>query len=193
MSTGTEFKDRLGKNLELKASVDERAKIADILKIHDFNYVQKVMEEIAKLRGTDNKVISVIDNVDTVASEKTWQAALISAGAAIEAVDGVMTGKYRNAFCATRPPGHHAGIYGKTYHPGDARKACSNGFCFINNVAMTASYTMSNYRKEIKKVAIVDFDIHHGNGTQEIIEALMKPKDFKISTNFGVEVTTNKY
>ena len=63
--------------------VEERAKIADILKIHDFNYIQKVMEEISKLSGTDNKVISVFDNMDTVISEKTWTAALISAGAAI--------------------------------------------------------------------------------------------------------------
>ena len=151
------------------------------------------MEDIAKLRGTDNKVISVFDNMDTVVSEKTWQAALISAGAAIEAVDAVMTGKYRNAFCATRPPGHHAGIFGKTYHPEDKSKACSNGFCFINNVAMTASYTLSTYRKEVKKVAIVDFDVHHGNGTQEIIEALMKPKEFKVITQFGCDVTSSKY
>ena len=105
------------------------------------------MEDINKLRGTDNKVISVFDNMDTPVSEKTWNAALVSAGASIEAVDEIMSGNFRNAFCATRPPGHHAGIFGKTYHPEDKKKACSNGFCFINNVAMTASYTMSTYRK----------------------------------------------
>ena len=127
--------------------MSERAKIADILKIHDFNYIQKVIEDIAKLKGTGNKVIGNFDNQDTVTSEKTWEAALISAGAAIEAVDSVMSGESRNAFCATRPPGHHAGIFGKTYHPDDKRKACSNGFCFINNVAMAAAYTMSQYRK----------------------------------------------
>lgn len=131
----------------MKEQVEDRAKIADILKIHDFNYIQKVMEDINKLRGTDNKVISVFDNMDTPVSEKTWNAALVSAGASIEAVDEIMSGNYRNAFCATRPPGHHAGIFGKTYHPDDKKKACSNGFCFINNVAMTASYTMSTYRK----------------------------------------------
>jgi len=149
----------------MKQTVDERAKIADILKIHDFNYIQKVMEDIAKLQGTSNKVIGLFDNQDTVTSEKTWEAALISAGAAIEAVDQVMAQKCRNAFCATRPPGHHAGVFGKTYHPEDKRKACSNGFCFINNIALTASYTLSQYRKQIKKIAIVDFDVHHGNGT----------------------------
>ena len=177
--------------------VEERAKIADILKIHDFNYIQKVMEEISKLSGTDNKVISVFDNMDTVISEKTWTAALISAGAAIQAVDAVMTGAYRNAFCATRPPGHHAGIFGKTFHPEDKRKACSNGFCFINNVAMAASYTMSTYRKDVKKVAIIDFDVHHGNGTQEIIEALMRAKKFTTGSDCSpfatFEVSTYKY
>ena len=165
--------------------------------MHDFNYIQKVMEDIAKLSGTDNKVISVFDNMDTNTSEKTWEAALISAGAAIEAVDKVMAGKVRNAFCATRPPGHHAGIFGKTYHPEDKRKACSNGFCFINNVAMTASYTLSQYRRQVKKIVIVDYDVHHGNGTQEIIESLMRPKNFTVSNDcspFSVfEISTNKY
>ena len=52
-------------------------------------------------------------------SEKTWEAALLSAGATIEACDAVMAEEYRNAFCATRPPGHHAGIFGKTFHPDD--------------------------------------------------------------------------
>ena len=99
--------------------VTERAKIADIFKIHDFNYILKVMEEMAKLKGTANKVITVYDNCDTVASERTWEAALVSAGAAIEAVDSVMSNQVRNAFCATRPPGHHAGIFGKTFHPDD--------------------------------------------------------------------------
>ena len=92
-------------------------------------------------------MIGNFDNKDTVTSERTWEAALISAGAAIEAVDMVMAENCRNAFCATRPPGHHAGIFGKTYHPEDKMKACSNGFCFLNNVAMTAAYTMSHYRK----------------------------------------------
>lgn len=84
-----------------------------------------------------------------------------------------MSGEYRNAFCATRPPGHHAGIFGRTFHDDDPHKACSNGFCFINNVAVAASYTMAQYRNQIQKIAIVDFDVHHGNGTQEIVESLI--------------------
>ena len=83
LSTGVEFSEKLKQTVVFKDKVDEAAKIADILKIHDFNYIQKVMEDVAKLRGTNNKVISVFDNVDTVVSEKTWTAALTSAGAAI--------------------------------------------------------------------------------------------------------------
>ena len=101
----------------------------------------------------------------------------------MEAVDAIMSGECRNAFCATRPPGHHAGIFGRTHHPDDKQKACSNGFCFINNVALGASYAMSMYRSKVKKVAIIDFDVHHGNGTQEIIEAMMKPKTFTVNAS----------
>jgi acetoin utilization deacetylase AcuC-like enzyme len=92
-------------------------------------------------------MIAHLDQGDTAVSEMTWQAALLSAGAAVQAVDAVMSGEYRNAFCATRPPGHHAGIFGKTFHEDHydehPTKACSNGFCFINNVAVAASYTMA--------------------------------------------------
>lgn len=118
------------------------------------------------------------DNDSTISAE-TWNAALLSTGAVIEACDKIMTGKYKNAFCAIRPPGHHAGVFGKTFKNNECDQEQSNGFCYINNVAVAASYMMSNYRKEIKKVAIVDFDVHHGNGTQEIIECMQKPKVFK--------------
>jgi acetoin utilization deacetylase AcuC-like enzyme len=113
----------------------------------------------------------------------SWHATLVACGAVIEACDKVMSGQYRNAFCATRPPGHHAGIFGKTFHGDDPTKACSNGFCFVNNVAVAAAYLKSQYRDKIKKVAIVDFDVHHGNGTQEIVEALNKPKEFIIKSH----------
>ena len=95
-------------------------------------------------------------------------------------MDSVVAGGFRNAFCATRPPGHHAGIFGKTFHADDEcnEKAQSNGFCFINNVAVAAAYAKSRYRDQIKKIAIVDFDVHHGNGTQEAVEVLAGPKKF---------------
>ena len=108
----------------------------------------------------------MFDGHDTAVSEKTWEASLLAAGAVIEACDAVMKEGFRNAFCAVRPPGHHAGIFGKTFHCDDQEnKACSNGFCFINNVAVAAAYLKSHYRNQIGKIAIVDFDVHHGNGT----------------------------
>jgi len=111
---------------------------------------------------------------DSVVSAKTWQAALKAAGCAVRAADAIMEGTVKNAFCAIRPPGHHAGVYGRTIH--EDRDPCAgemtHGFCYLNNVAITAAYLKTFYRKQIKKVAIVDFDVHHGNGTQEIIECL---------------------
>ena len=89
---------------------------------------------------------------DTIMNSASWQTALRAAGAAIAAVDAVMKGKVENAFCAVRPPGHHA-------EPNRAM-----GFCIFNNVAIAARYAMQQYGLE--RVAIIDFDVHHGNGTE---------------------------
>lgn len=91
---------------------------------------------------------------DTVASPGTWQAALRAAGAGILAVDEVMAGRAVNAFCAVRPPGHHA----------EAERAM--GFCFFNNAAIAARHAQAAHG--VERVAVVDFDVHHGNGTQDI-------------------------
>ncbi len=191
----TEFTEGL-EGLVIRDKAEEVC-VADIFKVHDFNYILKIVKHMKRFEGTKNKIIKPFDGQDTASSEKTWQAALIAAGAVIQACDAVMNEEFRNAFCATRPPGHHAGIFGKTYHDDDPHgvKACSNGFCFINNVALAAAYLKSQYRQKIKKVAIVDFDIHHGNGTQEIIEALIKPKAFTLKTDVSPfatsEITTH--
>ena len=92
---------------------------------------------------------------DTAMNAHTWEAALRAAGAAIAATDAVMAGEMENAFCAVRPPGHHA-EHGKAM-----------GFCFFNNIAIAAKYALE--RHGLKRVAIVDFDVHHGNGTEDII------------------------
>lgn len=92
---------------------------------------------------------------DTAMNVHTWNAALRAAGAVIAATDAVMAGEMENAFCAVRPPGHHA-EHGKAM-----------GFCFFNNVAIAAKYALE--RHGVKRVAIVDFDVHHGNGTEDII------------------------
>ncbi len=93
---------------------------------------------------------------DTSMNVHSWEAILMAAGAAIDATDAVLAGELRNAFCAVRPPGHHA----------TRRQAM--GFCFVNNVAVAAKYALE--RHGLKRVAIIDFDVHHGNGTEDIIE-----------------------
>ena len=97
--------------------------------------------------------LSVVD-ADTVASPKSWDVVRHVAGACLEAVDGVFEKACSNAFIAMRPPGHHA------------EKTTSMGFCLINQIAITARYAQEKY--EAERVAIVDFDVHHGNGTQDI-------------------------
>ena len=92
---------------------------------------------------------------DTSINIHTWDAALRSAGAVIAATDAVIAGEMPNAFCAIRPPGHHAS------------RDKASGFCFLNNVAIAAKYALD--RHGLKRVAIVDFDVHHGNGTEDIV------------------------
>ena len=91
---------------------------------------------------------------DTILSPGSKEAAIDAVGSIITAIDGVMKKDLRNAFCAVRPPGHHA------------EKQKAMGFCVYNNVAVGAYYLLEKYG--LKKVAIIDFDVHHGNGTQDI-------------------------
>jgi acetoin utilization deacetylase AcuC-like enzyme len=92
---------------------------------------------------------------DTSLNVHTWDAALRAAGAALAATDAVMAGELANAFCAVRPPGHHA------------CREKAMGFCFFNNVAVAARYALE--RHGLDRVAIIDFDVHHGNGTEDIV------------------------
>lgn len=94
-------------------------------------------------------------DADTVISMRSFDAALVAAGGAIAAVDAVMQGEVRNAFVAARPPGHHA----------TGERAM--GFCLFNNIAVAARYAQNKY-KEVERAVIVDWDVHHGNGTQGI-------------------------
>jgi acetoin utilization deacetylase AcuC-like enzyme len=94
-------------------------------------------------------------DADTIISMNSFDAAIYAAGGACRAVDAVMSGETQNAFLAARPPGHHA--------TGEH----AMGFCLFNNVAVAARYAQNKY-KEIERVAIVDWDVHHGNGTQGI-------------------------
>eukprot|EP00026_Physarum_polycephalum_P000556 Phypoly_transcript_00557.p1 GENE.Phypoly_transcript_00557~~Phypoly_transcript_00557.p1 ORF type:complete len:806 (-),score=146.24 Phypoly_transcript_00557:205-2622(-) len=103
------------------------------------------------------------DQGDTFISSGTWDAAVFAASVVCLAVDYIANENYLHSFCAVRPPGHHAGIKGKT------QDACSQGYCILNNVAIGAVYAAQQYSTIFSRVAIVDFDVHHGNGTQEIL------------------------
>jgi acetoin utilization deacetylase AcuC-like enzyme len=92
---------------------------------------------------------------DTAMSPGTWEAALRAAGAAVLGVDLVMSGAAASAFCAVRPPGHHA------------TRTRAMGFCFFNNVAVAAMHALEHHGLE--RVAVVDFDVHHGNGTEDVL------------------------
>ena len=115
---------------------------------HDPDYIQAVREAIAAGGGR-------LD-ADTVASEGSWDAATASAGAVLDAVDMAMNGKAVRSFCAVRPPGHHA------------LRDRPMGFCLFGNVALGAHYARKQHKLE--RILIVDWDVHHGNGTQALVE-----------------------
>jgi len=102
---------------------------------------------------TKAQTLKVIDG-DTIISPGSKQATSDAVGSIITAIDGVQNKEFQNAFCAVRPPGHHA------------EKNKAMGFCIYNNVAVGAQYLIDKYK--FKKVVIIDFDVHHGNGTQNI-------------------------
>ena len=87
-----------------------------------------------------------------------------------------MKGTVKNAFALIRPPGHHSGFYGPVENP----LGTSGGFCIVNNVCIGAAYAKYRYKNEISKIAIVDFDVHHGNGTEEIVQMLNFPESLKM-------------
>lgn len=154
------IQDRLlmsGLDLGLTPIEAPEAPLADIELAHDRMYV-------ASLRGLSDRLIEEQAaggsnyahlDADTAINAHTWQAALRSAGAALAATDAVIAGELENAFCAVRPPGHHA------------LRNQAMGFCFFNNVAVAAKYAVE--RHGLQRVAVVDFDVHHGNGTEDIL------------------------
>jgi acetoin utilization deacetylase AcuC-like enzyme len=126
-----------------------RANEDAVLLAHPEEHLLAVMRQIPE----DDDEINQIE-ADTYASPKSLQAALTGIGGAMAAVDDVFTGKADNAFVAARPPGHHA------------ERSKAMGFCFFNNAAIAARHAQKTYGAE--RVAIVDWDVHHGNGTQDI-------------------------
>jgi acetoin utilization deacetylase AcuC-like enzyme len=123
------------------------AEVAELERVHDPDYVRRLFA-LAPQTG-----MVPLDG-DTIMTPHTLTAARRAAGAAILGVDLVMSQEFRVAFCAVRPPGHHA----------ESHRAM--GFCYFNNVAVGAAHALAKYG--LARVAIADFDLHHGNGTEEI-------------------------
>jgi acetoin utilization deacetylase AcuC-like enzyme len=126
--------------------------LADVARAHDGAYVQSVQEALVRVEQSGRP--QSID-ADTVASPGTGRAVQRAAGAAVAATDAVIDGEAHNAFCAVRPPGHHA------------TRSETMGFCFFNNVAVAARHALEV--RGLSRVAIADFDVHHGNGTEDIV------------------------
>ena len=147
-----------------------RAAMADVLKVHEYKYVEHISQLCSEIPDHPN-AIAHLDS-DTGLSRWSFEAAMRAAGSICEAVDRVLAGDFRNAFCAVRPPGHHSGPRGIVKCEKDPEG--SHGFCLLNNVAIGAAYARSMYRNDgIKKVAIIDFDVHHGNGTEAVVRNLV--------------------
>ena len=144
----------------VSAVIDKLRKRDNLLWIKSEKFDQKILK---KVHGSD--YIESVENSfpsnglkfldgDTIISPGSKKATYDAVGSIIKAVDGVETKKFKNAFCAVRPPGHHS------------EKNKAMGFCIFNNAAIGAQYLIEKYN--YNRIAIIDFDVHHGNGTQDI-------------------------
>jgi acetoin utilization deacetylase AcuC-like enzyme len=127
-------------------------------RLHDPGYIQR-------FKAACEKGGQIFMTQDCGICKESYQTALLAVGGVMLAVDAVMDGRVDNAFCAVRPPGHHA------------ERDRAMGFCFFNNVALGAVYALEHFGLE--RVAIIDWDVHHGNGTQHLFEA--DPRVFYVS------------
>ena len=139
------FKKLNNKNLIWKKPSKVKNQILETT--HSSNYINFVQNSFPK------KGLNFLDG-DTIVSPGSKEATIDAVGSIIAAIDGVQNKEFRNAFCAVRPPGHHA------------EKNKAMGFCIYNNIAVGAHYLLEKYK--LNKIAIIDFDVHHGNGTQDI-------------------------
>jgi len=141
--------ERSGTLARLLSITPEAAPLEALARVHDESYVEALERVCARA--------PVRLDPDTGVSEGSWAAALLSAGGGLAAVDAVMEGRARSAFVCTRPPGHHA------------ERDRAMGFCLFNNIAVAARHAQD--RHGVTRVAIIDWDVHHGNGTQHIFDA----------------------
>lgn len=143
-------------NVLLDCRTAPQADLTDIARVHSTESIASVRDnlpsQLSSPSGSDH--YNQIDS-DTLLNPYSWRAALRAAGAAVSATDAVLDGDIANAFCAIRPPGHHA------------RPSTPMGFCLFNNIAIAARHALD--ARGLQRVAIVDFDVHHGNGTEEAL------------------------
>lgn len=132
---------------------ERQATIEDLLRAHDQDYLDQVRSLIPQNKGELAHI-----SEDTIVSADSWTAALESAGCVLQAVDAVVGGKLTNAFCCVRPPGHHA------------HRNKAEGFCIFNNVAIAALYAKEVLK--IDRIAVLDIDAHHGDGTENILSGI---------------------
>jgi acetoin utilization deacetylase AcuC-like enzyme len=148
-----------------------------LIKTHSFDYINQVNQSFPK------NGLTFLDG-DTIVSPGSKDATRDAVGSIIAAIDGVQNKEFKNAFCAVRPPGHHA------------EKNKAMGFCIYNNVAVGANYLIKKYK--LNKVAIIDFDVHHGNGTQDIFHdnekvLYISTHQFPFYPGSGTEKEKGKY
>jgi len=129
-----------------------KATIQEVGLVHDLAYIKKV-ESLCQSGGGH------LDS-DTFVCSKSYEVALLAVGGVLEGCELILSKEIANAFALVRPPGHHAGPSGPTFPPSSA------GFCIFNNVAIAAKYLIK--RHSLNRVAVIDVDVHHGNGTQKI-------------------------
>ncbi|MFO1295503.1 MAG: histone deacetylase family protein [Rubrivivax sp.] len=141
-----------GLDIALQFHDAPQASAQQLERAHAAGYVARITDVLEQVKGSGE---SRYLDPDTVACPRTLEAALHAAGAAVAATDDVIAGRAARAFCAVRPPGHHA------------TRDEAMGFCFFNNVAVAARHALDVHG--LVRVAIVDFDVHHGNGTEDII------------------------
>ncbi len=142
----SQFHERTASD-DLQFYQSPRATLEQLSRVHALDYIQSL-----RAASPDTGLLAI--DADTFMGPGTWEAALRSAGAVVMATDLVMTGDVEHAFCNTRPPGHHA-EYDRAM-----------GFCFFNNVAVGAAHALEHHA--VERVAIIDFDVHFGNGTADI-------------------------
>jgi len=158
-----------------------------IPKAHKRSYIKRLKTKIASIQPNETGVPLTDDSEgeggeDTMGSRGSYTAAIVGVAASIKAADMVVGGQCVNVFCAVRPPGHHAGQELRSM------KAISNGFCLFNSAACAALYATTPRSQGglgLRRVCIIDFDVHHGNGTQDILCPTFDPRFLYVSLHAG--------